>query len=248
MIVKFELPKDWNDLDSWQLRNFSWLLHSGKKGHLFDFYALKTLLKLRWSNLRGFWKFFVLLRQVSLSDIKEHYQWVYNSTNLTKFIPFIKAKKQRLYSPSQHLYNLTIDEFSYAEDFYLGWLKTNDIEYIQYLTAVLYREFSSFGKRSGFDYQEIEYRASQLTKLDIKTLLSIVKSYEGCRFSLANKFPAVFSSDHKKSAKIPLSSGFKKVILSLSGGKFGPHKHTKEINLYVFLHEYSSLIKQTKNA
>ena len=241
MTINIKIPTSWNELDNWQLKQIAKYSHSNMSGVLFDYKIFLVLLNVRWCQIYKRWKALKVFQNIPLQTLKEQYSWLYSDLNLTKFIPSIKIKNKKLFAPADRLTNITVDEFAHADDLFLGWYNSQDFEYLQFLTAVLYRENNNKGKRITFDKTELESKA-KLIKIDKKTLLTIALSYQGSRNYLIAQFPLVFPKP-KKNTKAPLNSGFGKLILHLSGGKFGTYNETKNTNIYTFLAEFEEQLK-----
>jgi len=249
MKLKFNIPSSWNELSDRQLKRLAKLSNSGVKGVYFDYLVLVVLLNLKWWNLIGKAKCGLLIYNVPFSELKEeHYSWLYQELTLTRFIPSLKVKSNILYSPADRIINLTIDEFAHADDFFLGWLRTKDFDYLRYLAAALYRECDEKGKRVPFDKLELDHRAATLHKVKKDTLLAILLSYQGCRTYLVSQFKVAFPKPKEgaKPKKTPRSSLFGKIVLQFAGGKFGNYMETKNINVYTFLTEFEEKIKENK--
>ncbi len=246
MTININIPTSWNDLTDRQLKKLAGIFHS-QKNTIQDVLVLFTLLNVRWWQLKKVFNVSKLLKNVGLSELKTFYSFIYEKQERTKFITSIKLKNKLLFGPSERITNLNVDEFAHAEDLYLGWHKTKDIEYLQYLTAVLYREKNNQGKRVLFDKTELEVRAKALSKTNKKIFLATSLTYQGCREYLYTQFPVVFPKTTKKQ-KTPNSSGFGKLILHLSGAKFGSHSETKTTNVYTFLSEFEEQLKKQPNA
>ena len=246
MTINLTIPTTWNDLTENQLKRLAELFHS-QKTRIQDVLVFFTLLNIKWWQFSKSFKAAKVLKNVGLSELKKHYNFIYKKQERTKFISCFKIKNKQLFAPNERITNLTVDEFAHAEDLYLGWHKTKDIEYLQYLTAVLYREKDEKGKRLLFDKTELEDRAKALSKTDKNILLATALTYQGCREYLYTQFPKVFPVNNKSKAT-PKSSGFGKLILHLSGEKFGSHNETKTTNVYTFLSEFEEQLKKEPNA
>ena len=246
MTININIPANWNDLTEGQLKKLAGIFHS-EKNKIQDILTLFILLNIRWWQFRKAYKIGIVLKNVGISELKTHYSFLYQKQERTKFINTIKVKGNRLFSPNERITNLNVEEFAHAEDLYLGWHKTKDIEYLHYLTAVLYREKNEKGNRLLFDKTELEARATALSKTDKKLLLATAITYQGCREYLYTQFPTVFPKSTKKQ-KTPNTSGFGKLILHLSGAKFGSHNETKTTNVYTFLSEFEEQLKTAPNA
>ena len=246
MTINLTIPTTWNDLSDNQLKRLAGVFHS-KKNKIQDVLVFFTLLNIKWWQFRKAYKASIVLKNVGISELKKHYNFIYKKQERTKFISCFKIKNKQLFAPNERITNLTVDEFAHAEDLYLGWHKTKDIEYLQYLTAVLYREKDTKGKRLVFDKTELEERAKALRKTDKNIFLATALTYQGCREYLYTQFPKVFPVNNKKQ-QAPNSSGFGKLILHLSGAKFGAHNETKNTNVYTFLSEFEEQLKNQPNA
>lgn len=243
MTININIPESWNELNVRQLKKMAQLFHSNLSGVLFDYKVFLALLDVRWWQFKNRWKAWKVVKNVAFSHLKEHYSWLHSSLSLTSFIPTIKTKFKTVHAPADRINNLTVDEFAHADDLYLGWFNTKDFEYLHYLAAVLYRELDGNGKRVPFDKTELDDRAKQFSKLDKQTLLAISMSYQGSRSYLIAQFPIVFPKPKRK-RKTPKTSGFGKLVLHLSGGKFGTYNETKNTNVYIFLGEFEEQLKQ----
>lgn len=248
MKIKFNIPQSWNELSDRQLKRLAKLANSGIKGVYFDYLVLVGLLNLKWWNLISKAKCGLLIYNVPFSELKKQYYWFYEELTLTRFIPSLKIKSKILYSPADRIINLTIGEFAAADDFFLGWLRTKDYDYLRYLAAVLYRECDEKGKRVAFDKLELDHRASLLNKVKKNTLLAILLSYQGCRTYLERAHSTAFPKPKKgaKPKKVPVSSLFGKIVLQFAGGKFGTYTETDNTNVYTFLAEFEEKIKENK--
>lgn len=241
MTINLTIPTQWNDLTTRQLKKIAVLFQQELKPLLLDYKLLYVLLNVRWWQIVKYRKFLIAVKNIHFKDLKEQYKWVYNQTELTTFIPVLK---KQFHAPSDRLSNFTVDEFAHTEDLFLGWYKTKNIEYLHYLTAVLYRENDKKEKRLPFEKAELEKRAKYFSVLPKSTLLAIALSYQGCRTYITKQFPVIFpKSTATKTSKLPSNSGFGKIILHFAGGKFGTYNETRTTNLYTFLSEFEEQLK-----
>ena len=248
MAINLKISKSWNELNARQLKKIAWGFFS-QKGEDLDVLIYFALIDLRPFQLLKHLKAVRVLRYVPLSTLKKYYSWVYKTTNLTTFIPSINLNNKIIYSPGDRLNNITIHEFSVALDLYLGWKKTKDIDYLFYLTAVLFRELDPSKLRVPFVKDQLEIRYKEVSRIDPKTVLAVCLSFEGCLYHITNKFPSVFPIDPKsKSKSTPSNSGFGHLILFSAGKKFGNHNETKNTNVYTFLTDFSEQLKKSPYA
>lgn len=241
------IPTSWNELSDYQLKRIASIMYLNQS-KLTDVRIFFTLLNIRWWNFLKKKTARIILRNVSLSELKKHYSFIYENQKRTNFIKSFKAKNKTFYAPGDRINNLTVDEFSHAEDLYLGWMRTQNIEFLHYLTAVLYRVKGKDGKRVLFDKTTLENNAKAISKIDKNIFYAILVTYQGCREQLYAQFPIVFPKSTSKNPKVPNSSGFGKLALHLSGKKFGTHQETISTNIYVFLSEFEEQLKAQPNA
>ncbi|WP_370407965.1 hypothetical protein [Tenacibaculum dicentrarchi] len=241
------IPTSWNELSDYQLKKIASIMYLNQS-KLTDVRIFFTLLNIRWWNFLKKKTARIILRNVSLSELKKHYSFIYENQKRTNFIKSFKAKNKTFYAPGDRINNLTVDEFSHAEDLYLGWMRTQNIEFLHYLTAVLYRIKGKDGKRIPFDKTTLEADVKHISKIDKNVFYAILVTYQGCREHLYSQFPIVFPKSTSKNPKLPNSSGFGKLALHLSGKKFGTHQETISTNIYVFLSEFEEQLKNQPNA
>ena len=251
MTININIPASWNECNTWQLRKLAHLLYSGVKGIRFDYQVLLILMQLKWYHFRKLWKLKMLLQSTTFPHLKETYNWLYQETNLTQFAPKqINSNGVVFHAPANRLSNISVDEFAHADDLFVLWHNSKNIESLHYLAAVLYAEHDHTGKRIDFDKNLLDRKAKYFQKVKPSELMAISLAYVGCRNHIAPMFPHVFPK--RKSAEAPAkksklqSSQFGKVALHIAGGKFGSYNETKATNLYTFLHEYNELLKQAK--
>lgn len=247
MTINLHIPQSWNELKPNQLKRISYLLHKGYETKMLKILLFISLLNLKWYQFLKQYKVYLVFKTVPISELTNHFKFIYIKTDLTTFIPI---NKKGWDSPADRLGNITIDELAHADDAYLKYHHTKNIEYLRLLTAVLYRETTGYGLRKPFIKEELTSMLKALKKIDNKSLLAIMRSYQGCRNHIENKFPKIFpkrknKTKKKKSLAAP-SSQFSKIILELTGGKFGNYKETASTNAYLFLADFTNKLTQQK--
>jgi hypothetical protein len=88
--LKFKIPTSWNQLSNKQVTKVANLFFSEKTGVLFDVSLFKILLNHTWYKIRLSNKISKLFKNVTISEIKESYRFLYTTMALTRFLPAIK--------------------------------------------------------------------------------------------------------------------------------------------------------------
>ena len=243
--IKLKLPDAWNKLSDRQLKQLAKLIYSGTRGRLFDVCVFFILMDVRWYQFRKKAKALLVLKDVTLSELKPFYDFIYNKADRTVFIPAMKVKGETLYSPAARLSNLSVDEFAMSEGLHRTWYKEKHRKALEYLAAVLYT--TSPGVRPEFFRDAIEEKAKRFTRVPLAELLAMEVAYTGCKNNIADRFPVAFpkTTGKKNAGK---NYGFGKVVLQMAGGKFGHHSETRKTNIFIFLEEFEENLKSAKDA
>ena len=255
--LKFKIPTSWNQLSNKQVTKVANLFFSEKTGVLFDVSLFLILLNHTWYKIRLSNKIRKLFKNVTVSEIKESYRFLYTKMAITRFLPVIKIKNKTYFSPGERLSNITIGEFAICEDLFLqfqtlsGKKEANfGLEYLQYLTAILYVN-SADGNRPAFIKNRLDQRAKPFYKAKKKHLYATALAYKGCKDHITSlaKYAAIFPKPKQdletpKDRKTITNSGLGDLILSFSGGVFGDYEKTFNTNLYLFLDNYAKHLKQ----
>lgn len=239
MSIQFTIPKSWNELSDSQFKQLAKLLLSEKKGLHFDLKCLRILLNIRWYQVGKRLKLVYVLSQIPLKELKKDYEYIYTANDRTIFL----EKLNGFFAPLNKLTNLTVDEFSVADDLHIKWRETGKKEYLIYLAAVLYSETKQ--PRTYFDKNNLPDKIKHFQKLSIEELHSVELAYFGCKANLVKRYPYAFPKGTKKVTNSKY--GFSKVILQMAGGKFGNHEQTKSTNIYTFLEEFNENLKNAKS-
>lgn len=237
--LKISLPEAWNNLSDRQLRQTALLFNSAKRGILFDVALLQILLDIRWWHFRKKGQLYLLLRNVTLTELKKHYAYLYKTPERTRFIDYMITKDEAYFSPQERLQNLSAEEFSIAEDLHKVWHKKRERVALEYLAAVLYSTAPNV--RPLFEKDALEVKAKEFKSVPLADLLAMEMTYRGCKERLVNRYPKAFSTSGGQSKGN--SPGFGKVIDHMAGGKFGDHEKTRRTNIYVLLDRFEQDLK-----
>ncbi len=216
----------WNELSQKELYVVADILHS------------KTLLvdgKMRLMVALLGIKFRVLLAFTAsqVHDLLPITKFILEENKLTtNLIPFLTLGSTTLYGPNNFLANINIEEFAFADAFYVRFKETKSDEMLCRLCATLYRP-----KREGYDPKSPDFkgdirqdfnkhqvfnRARRFEKFNSAQKYAISLFYEGCREKLIKKHPNVFSKGKGRSK----SFGWGGILMELAGDKFGDLQHT----------------------
>ena len=170
---------------------------------------------------------------LSLSD------FIFKNNDLSRaVIPHFRIGLRKYYSPGNKLGNLSIEEFSYADTFYMKHKQTNEIEWLNLLIVTLYRPKTHDHRPDSVDYKGdireefnsyiLNFRSEKISKLKNKTKFAILLFYEGCRNIIIKQHPHVFTKNKPKGKDF----GWGGTLVELAGNKFGTHEQTKKANLW----------------
>ena len=251
MKLKLTIPTSYNNCSDKQLVKIAMLMSSGIKGLSFDYKLLRILVNEKWWHLYTKAKLWFLLSYAPMREIRPSFQFIYEGNTLTRFPAIKPLNGNQYFPPLPQISNLTIGEMAVADDLHIKFRNTGDTSILPYLAATLY--VMQQQPRPPYDKNDLSFKAPDFEKLSLGELLVIEMAFAGCKEYIAKKFPTVFpakATDENNAIQTPPkkanSSQFPKLILELSGGKFGTHEQTSRTNCYVFLAEFETLLKQPK--
>lgn len=239
MKLNIKIPKSWNELSDAQFKKLAVLLYSDKKGKIFDTKCFFILLNISWWQIKKGNNINYVLTQISIKELKKHFSWFYKSNERTIF----PEKINGYFAPLNKITNLTVDEFSIADDLHIKWRETQDKECLVYLVAVLYSKNKQ--PREVFDKNNLPEKIKHFKNVPLPILYCVELAYFGCKTNLVKRFPKAFPKGIKKVSRTKY--GFAKVVLQMAGGKFGNHEQTKATNIYTFLEEFTENLNTAKN-
>ena len=241
-MIKIKIPKSWNDLTHSQMTKIAQLIHRQEPGLRFDKKVFLILAGTRFWQLRKKAITRYILSQVPLSELRQHFEFIYSQNNRTIFLPQITIKGITYYAPKDRLSNVSIDEFSVADDLHSQFRKTQNPEYLYYLMAVLY--VTTAQPRPAFDKYDLEDKVKHFKKVPLELLLATELTYFGCKNNLVQRFPKAFPKGAQKpNAK---NYGVAKVILQMTKGDLSKLENIKKINTYTFFEQFQDDIIQAK--
>lgn len=234
MKLNINIPQQWDNLTTKQLVKVAKIITTTKPGKLQVLLLLKTLMCCKWYTFKSNAKLVVLLLNVPMSELVNHVNFIYEDNNRTKFLDNLKIKGTTYYKPMDRIVNLTADQFAAALDLNNKYLQTKDVEYLQYLVAVIYRKTNA----PEFDKLNLHTEAEVFKKLSIHKLIAIHIAFSGCITIIAKRFKKAFPKPKTPNQKS--SYGFGKIILEMTKGDLSKHRAVKNVNIYTFLEQFQT--------
>lgn len=241
--IKLKLPQSWNELSINQLERVALLFSQVKPSAKFDLHVLYILLDLKWWQYIQKAKVRIVLWNVPMSDLRSSFNFIYSNIDRTAFAPVLKINRKTFFAPQDRIANLTVKEFSIADDLHIQWRTTKNIEFLQYLAAVLY---TSTKLRPIFDKNALHDQALVFKKVPVKKLLAMEIAYFGCKKNLEKRFPKVFPEPTAGASKPKKKYGFGKVILSMTKGDLSKLETIEKVNVYTFLEQFEDDLTPVK--
>lgn len=216
------------------------LFHTQRPGPLFDARVFQILMGDRKRTAA------IVLKEVPISELKTHYAYIYKENNRTKFAREWKVSGTTYYGPGDRINNLTAEEYAICEDLQFRYRNARERVFLELMAAVLYVPVP--GKRPVFEKDLLEENARLFAEVPIEKLLAMEMAFFGSKNHLVAKFPTAYPKTEPQTRKAQKKYGFGKVILNMSGGKFGTHNETRRTNIYTFLEEFEENLKQAEHA
>lgn len=233
--VKYNLtaPSSWNELNEKQL--LDWAAICLKKMSLNNCGRM-ALLAMYDIPVRPFF----LIPDSQLIQLLPTIKFLFGANKLTKWvIPVIEHKGVKYHGPEQLLQNVSVGEWAKLELYYQVYTKQAKKEALEMLIATLYREARKgvLDKDIRVDLHELDARERALKLKDIAPKLqhAILLNYEGCRGLIQEAYLSKLQGDGDKGRKAVEIFDYRKVILSVAGGKFGTMAETENANLHDFM-------------
>jgi hypothetical protein len=242
--IKINIPKSWDEMGTKQFEKIAFHFNTSETNVKFYIKLFFLLTNVKWWQFSKKAKMRIVLRTLPLSDLHKSYEYIFKDNNRTIFPDNIKIGKTKYFPPQNRISNLTADEFAIVDDLHIKWRETKNVEYLQYMAAVLY--YAS-GKRGLFDKNELHEKAKPFLKLEIKKLLAIELAYFGCKNNLVKRFPKAFPKQKPGEAKPKKKYGFSKVILSMAKGDLSKLDLIKKVNIYTFLEQFEEDLTPAKS-
>lgn len=238
-------PDSWKELTREDLLLWASLMYSGIK--LKDARIMLAALLFRIPE-----DLFRCIKRSMAAKLGEEMSYLFSKNGLNNWlIPHFRYRFQRYYGPKSRLVNLTVDEFGKCEECYEKFNHSKNIEYLDTLTAILYRPRRFFGINDDIRATLTTYgyvnRSKRFRKLPNGLKTAVYLNYEGCRNYLHLKYKEIFvQGPAGKSTGRPEITPWLKIIETGAGDIFGPMDSTENANLHKFLSRLNARILEAK--
>lgn len=239
-----DVPATWNELNAEQLIRVAGLLFSGVS----DPYRLKIeLLRI----LMGFkWHHLFIIGSERLIDLFPFVEFIENEIKLTQNkIDQLKISGTRYFGPIGDFSTLIGEEWTEADECYMDYFQTQEIESLNRFMAILFRERVKGmhpkhpewknDHRVKFNDAQVKSIIPIMDKVPLPVKLSVLLWWKGCRQEWEEVFERVF----KVKGEGPESFGWQETILKLSGSEFGDLQHTNRTYMYKLMLKMEVTIK-----
>ena len=225
-------PSTWNELTKRQLFYVSakwqeWAKLSERPTFLVSeglFLARVLLGAISLNPFKPIRKILKKLSAIEMHALVTSFDWLLTDISLTKqLLPYVKVRLKRYYGPDDALKNITIDEFAFADTFFMRYTQTKDENQLNIAIACLYRPGKKgslllYGDyREAFNNNNVETRIKAMAKLKNYEKQAIYLFYRGCRNKWEQEYPAIFNGTPTQGTDF----GWLGIIQSLAGEKFG---------------------------
>ena len=190
----FNVPTNYNELTVKQLRAVSRLMvKNTAENQLRCIYKLLGL-RAQWSHRQRWWELKTLpaVWLHTLIADRTLFGWIFDSAKLTDY-PIRKFKSRGIvyHGPPENILNLTVQEITLGYQFFRNYSKTNDVQCIDRLLALIYRPMNPFyflgifgpnynsDKRLPLNNYFFNLRTERFKKLSIEIKTSVFLQFAG---------------------------------------------------------------------
>ncbi len=273
----FEIPSQWDELSSEQLRKIAWLSTLRKDGLALSklFFFILTLRLPLWKRLRLQWFY---LYQATTEERGDFISLVESfrekPRHTSQKLENIRVRTVLLQGPESGLSNCTFFEFIQAERYFLNYMEaqgktpnetTHKFElenWLNRLVSTLYRPIDKRKDKHAEDRRipltdaGIRFRLAIVNRIDLSTKLAVLMWFDGCRAQIIQAFPAIFPKPPAKDSKNPLQAiqaksskggGWIDIISELSTSP-AEYERIGNTNLFTALTDISFRIRKNQEA
>jgi len=247
MEIHLTLPKKWSDITPEQLRKLSMLFirYQDKPEFLtrcFLLFSGWSIVRWRmWIKPDGLYFYFrepkagvFSITSDLFRDLVNQIQWITKGFQTLPFVPALKGFR----SPNLYLYNITLEQFLMAENFYNAFIETGDFRKLDRLLACLYC--------NSFEHLNVNKVAKTIGRRAISDRYACFIWFSGVKSWLSNKYPYIFSaSDSKEDA--PPDAVVLNLLSSLNEGDITRNGKILKTRMHEAFHELNNKIEYSKS-
>ncbi|UZR95932.1 hypothetical protein [Chondrinema litorale] len=240
----FDLAESVNELSKDQLLRLCELLDTLALSKEHQIKALHILFNLKWYKFRLAYLFAIKLDVLHIKKLLPYTDFLYNQAQLDiNKIPSHKG----LYGPKSRLENITFYEFIKAENYFTDYIKKGEIQALDKLIALLYREKKAkFNPKTDQDIRQPfndmshQWRVKEVARWQKKYKQAILLFYHSARKNLIDLIP---KSKISKSTQNKIHYTWIHVMDDLAGNVI----HIDQVgnmNVYTILFSYGKRIRE----
>jgi hypothetical protein len=243
--INLKLPTTWDELTEKQYLRIIKALHQELTPVQTYLSIFMILVNARWFQFKKKANAFIVRQQVPLSELINHFDFIFKTNNRTIFPSAFKTKSGTLvHPPMNRIVNLSADEFAVCDDLHNQFRQTKNPEFLHYLAAALYVDHPT--TRPPFDKNHLSFRHLDFKDVPLEKLLAIEIAWFGCKNHLRKRFPQVFP-ETQNPKKLRKKYGFGKVILQMCRGDLSKRQTIGATNIYTFLEQFETDIKNSNS-
>ncbi len=223
-IINVDYPCRWEELTPKQFIDIVSVISHQEITDADNIFIINTILGLKKCPLFN-WPDRISHLNKFLFEIKEPFSKV--------FITEIHPHGQPFYGPSDAFNNVKIGEFAFADTYFMAYIKTHRVEFMNKVIAALYRPRVLNLDPTSYDYQGdfrepfneniIDHRASLVDRIPRPVKEAIIFNYRIIRKYIEMQYPYVFPQEKNKDVTVvkigsSTQAGWDKFLRSLCNG------------------------------
>lgn len=247
MEINLKLPKRWSALTSDQVIKVARLmLHKREKP---DFLVHCLLLLSGWKivkwrmlvdgNRNYFYfknpekKVFCIGADV-VANVVKTLEWILEEVTMLNFCPELKGRR----TPNFMLYNISLKQYLLADNYYRGYVETNQWPELCRMAAVLYCHDP--------EVIDIEQESKRIMKMDEAQVYSVFIWFSGVKNWLRDQYPWIFVNSTDGSEFVAPAEVLLSMVSSLNGGDITRNKNVLNTMVHEALYELNLKIENSK--
>lgn len=247
MDIHIILPKKWTDINPDQLDRLSRIMLKFRNEPEFMiqcFFLFSGWRIVRWKiwvEAEDTWYYFKIkgekifrISAYLFYDLVQNLKWIISEFSPLSFVPVIKGFPL----PNKLLYNLNVDQFLAAENYYAAFIQTGNYQHLNRMIACLYSD--------SFTKMNLEKAAKQVGRSVITRRYSVFLWYSGIKAWLRNKYPYVFSGSSDDEDNAP-DAVVLNLLSSLNEGDITRNEKILGTRMHQAFHELNNKIEFSKS-